>query len=87
MEKTDYERTLEKCYDFYVAWTSEDCDPAIAELLADGALSYYAAMRDNNWSAAQLALESTLSYVDTEMSEDEYEAYVDTFEDYLADYT
>jgi hypothetical protein len=85
--KTDYETTLEKCSDFYVAWTGEDCDPDIAELLADGALAYYAAMKEGNWSAAQKALESTLTYVNTELSEDEYEAYVDTFEDYLADYT
>ncbi len=87
MIKTDYERTLEKCYDFYVAWTGDDCDPAIAELLADYALNYYAATQQGNWSAARLALESTLSYVNTEMSEDEYEEYIDTFEDYLADYT
>ena len=86
MTKTDYERTLEKCADFYKAWTGADCDTVIAELLADGALSYYEANRNGNYHAAELALESTLSYVNTEMTEAQYEQYVDTFEDYLADY-
>ncbi len=83
--KTDYEITLEKCSDFYQAWTGCECDPEIAELLADGALRYYEACREGRFGAATLSLESTLTYVNTEMTEEEYEEYVDTFEDYLAD--
>lgn len=81
----DYNRTLEKCADFYLAWTGNDCDQATAELLTMYALDYYTANREGNRAAANLALESTLSYVNTEMSSDEYEEYVDTFEDYLSD--
>ena len=83
---TDYGRTFEKCADFYAAWTGGCADEDITNLLANGAMNYYAAMREGHWSAATLALEGTLSYVNTEMSSDEYEAYVDMFEDYLSDY-
>lgn len=85
MIKSDYEITLEKCSDFYEAWTGNECDHEVAELLADAALRYYEANREGRFGAGLLALESTLTYVNTEMSTEEYEEYVDTFEDYLSE--
>lgn len=85
MTLADYQQTLDKCAAFYEAFTGCECDDSIAELLTDGAFGYYRANQEGNWSAARLALESTLSYVNTEMTEEEYEEYVEIFEDYLAD--
>ena len=81
----DYQQTLEKCAAFYEAFTGDECDHSIAELLTDGALRYYEACREGRFGAAELALETTLSYVNTEMTEEGYEEYIEMFEDYLAD--
>lgn len=82
----DYNETLAKCADFFLAWTGYECDRTTAELLTMHAFDYYAANREGNWADAQLALESTLSYVNTEMSTEQYEEYIDMFEDYLSSY-
>ena len=81
----DYQQTFEKCAAFYEAFTGEECDESTAELLTSGAFDYYRANQEGSWSAARLALESTLSYVNTEMTEEGYDDYIEMFEDYLAD--
>jgi hypothetical protein len=80
----DYNDTLAKCAEFFLAWTGYRCDRDTAELLTMHAFDYYSAMSDGDYSDAQLALESTLSYVNTEMTTEQYDEYIDMFEDYLS---
>ena len=63
----------------YYNVTGEDLDGVTCELLTDGAIDYANNCEEGNFQAAELALESTLSYVNTELDEDGYEAYTEGF--------
>ena len=63
----------------YYNFTGDDIDGGICELLTDGAINYANDCEAGDFHAAELALESTLSYVNTELDEDGYEDYTEGF--------
>jgi len=65
-------------------FTGYDIDRGICELLTDGAHRYADACKKGDHSAAWLAIESTLSYVNTELDEEGYEAYRESFTDCIS---
>jgi hypothetical protein len=65
-------------------FTGYDIDRGICELLTSGAFDYADNCEAGNQMRAQLALEGTLSYVNTELDEEGYEAYTDGFADCIS---
>jgi hypothetical protein len=65
-------------------FTGYDIDRGICELLTSGALDYADNCEAGDHMRAQLALEGTLSYVNTELDEEGYEAYTDGFADCIS---
>ena len=65
-------------------FTGYPIDMGICDLLTSAAFDYLQANTEGRYSDAQRALESTLSYVNTEMDEQGYEAYVEGFEDCIS---
>ena len=65
-------------------FTGYPIDGGCCELLTDGAYNYAAACEKGDPSAAWLAIEGTLSYVNTELDEEGYEAYREGFTDCIS---
>jgi hypothetical protein len=68
----------------FESFTGYDIDSQICELLTDGAYGYADACEKGDYSAAWLAIEGTLSYVNTELDEDGYEDYREGFTDCIS---
>ena len=72
------------CTAFVLNWTGEaQIDRGIVDLLAVAAQTYYSHLEQGKDSYAELALESSSTYVQCDLSSDELEKYVALFEDFL----
>jgi hypothetical protein len=68
----------------FESFTGYDIDSQICELLTDGAYGYADACEKGDYQAAWRAIEGTLSYVNTELDEEGYEAYREGFTDCIS---
>ena len=68
----------------FESFTGYEIDRNICELLTDGAYGYADACEKGDSSAAWLAIEGTLSYVNTELDEEGYEDYREGFADCIS---
>ena len=82
--QTEYFRLQFAAAVHFESFTGYEIDSQICELLTDGAYRYAAACKEGNSSAAWLAIEGTLSYVNTELDEEGYEAYREGFTDCIS---
>jgi hypothetical protein len=65
-------------------FTGYPIDSGCCELLTDGAYNYADACEKGDYQAAWRAIEGTLSYVNTELDEEGYEAYREGFTDCIS---
>jgi len=65
-------------------FTGYEIDKGCCDLLTSAAIEYADNCEAGNQMRAQLALEGTLSYVNTELDEEGYEAYTDGFADCIS---
>lgn len=77
--RTEYFRLQFAAAVHFHDFTGYEIDSLICELLTNGAYNYAAACKEGDYSAAWLAIEGTLSYVNTELDEEGYEAYREGF--------
>jgi len=72
------------CTAFALNWTGEaEVDRGMVDLLAMAAQTYYSHLEQGKDYYAELALESSSTYVQCDLSSDELEEYVALFEDFL----
>ena len=85
LDLTTYYRQQYAAFLFYEEFTGgaiATCD--ICDLLADAIRRYLEYNVSGNYYAAEMALESSSTYVACDLSEEEFEAYVALFEDYVS---
>ena len=81
---TDLNTIYAGCTAFVLNWTGEvEIDRGIVDLLAMAAQTYYSHLEQGKDYYAELALESSSTYVQCDLSSDEFEDYVEMFENYL----
>ena len=81
---TDLNRIYAGCTAFLLQWTGEkEVHRDMVDLLAMAAQTYYSDLEQGKDYSAELALESSSTYVQCDLSRDEFDEYVDMFENYL----
>jgi hypothetical protein len=81
---TDLNTIYAGCTAFALNWTGEaEVDRNMVDLLAMAAQTYYSHLEQGKDCFAELALESSSTYVQCDLSSDELEEYVALFEDFL----
>ena len=81
---TDLNTIYAGCTAFVLNWTGEaEIDRGTVDLLAMAAQDYYSELEQGKDYYAELALESSSTYVQCDLSSDEFEEYVAMFEDFL----
>jgi hypothetical protein len=81
---TDLNRIYAGCTAFLLQWTGEkEVHRDMVDLLAMAAQSYHSHLVQRDVFEAELALESSSTYVQCDLSSDEFEEYVEMFENYL----
>ena len=81
---TDLNTIYAGCTAFLLQWTGEnEVHRGTVDLLAMAAQTYHSHLEQREDFAAELALESSSTYVQCDLSSDELEEYVGMFEDFL----
>ena len=81
---TDLDTIYAGCTAFALNWTGEaEVDRGMVDLLAMAAQTYYSHLEQGKDYYAEQALESSSAYVQCDLSSEEFEEYVEMFENYL----
>ena len=81
---TDLNTIYAGCSAFLLQWTGEkEVHRDTVDLLAMAAQTYHSYLEQRKVFDAELALESSSTYVQCDLSSDELEEYVEMFENYL----
>lgn len=83
---TNFNETCEKVANFLAAYTGEEPEQDTIEVVANRVQSALDALSEGNRSYYQDLLESSSTYVQTDLSADELEDYTDMLEDYVCSF-
>ena len=85
MDFKDYYQQQYAAYHFYQDFTKGDTATSdICDLLIMAIREYLDYNKAGNFSDAELALEGSSTYVACDLSEEEFETYVESFEGYIS---